>query len=204
MHPRTLLVLILLMTVPSPPAASGAELAALPLTVRVYDGTAMPATTRAKALAVAASTLADAGLDTLWRHCDPAGGGHRCDSAPSSDELLVRLVSRETAASTRVTLGEALIDRATGSGQLATIYVDRVRTRARATSADIAQLLGRAIAHELGHLLLSTASHGTDGLMRAMWSDAHIRRPRAGDWSFTRNEVALIRARRHSQIAWSE
>lgn len=204
MHPRTLLMLVPLMTAPSTVCAAGAELAAIPLTVRVYDGTRLPESARARALAVAARALAAAGLDTFWLHCDPAGAVPRCDAPPSPHELLVRLVSLQAPDTTRVTLGEALIDGATGSGHFATVYVDRVRTLARTASVEMAQLLGYAIAHELGHLLLSTAAHGRDGLMRAMWADTQIRRPRAGDWSFTTNEIAAIRARRRTRIVWSE
>ena len=35
-------------------------------------------------------------------------------------------------------------------------------------------LLGTVIAHELGHLLLSTNSHSTFGLMRANWSGKEL------------------------------
>ena len=204
MHLRTLLMLMPLLTVPSEALASGAELAAIPLTVRIYGGSRLTETTREEALAVAARALADAGIDTLWRRCDAAGPDDGCASPPSPHELIVRLVSPHTPVSTRVTLGDALVEGGTGSGQLATVYVDRVRSLARAASVEVAKLLGYAIAHELGHLLLSTTAHAPDGLMRARWSEAHIRRARTADWNFTTTEIAVIRARRRGQIVWSE
>jgi hypothetical protein len=92
-------------------------------------------------------------------------------------------------------LGEALIDPQTGGGTLATVYIDRVEWMAKQTSTDPRALLGRAIAHELGHLLMPTSGHSTRGLMRAIWSGAELRRGRARDWAFEPREVAAIRAR---------
>jgi hypothetical protein len=78
---------------------------------------------------------------------------------------------------------------------LATIYVDRVMLLAVLTGADAATLLGRAIAHEMGHLLLATNAHATHGLMRAVWSGEELRSERGSDWIFTKEEIAVIRAR---------
>ena len=69
-----------------------------------------------------------------------------------------------------------MLDTASGHGVLATIYIDRVEWLAHEAGADSRALLGRAIAHELGHLLLATTTHGPAGLMRAFWSQDEVRR----------------------------
>ena len=61
--------------------------------------------------------------------------------------------------------------------------------------ADSRVLLGSAIAHELGHLLLATTSHGPAGLMRALWSQEEVRRRYSSDWTFAPAEIAAIRRR---------
>ena len=71
-------------------------------------------------------------------------------------------------------------DRA-GIGVLATIYFDRVMWLAHEAGTDSRVLLGRAIAHELGHLLLATTTHGPVGLMRAHWSQGRHDDVRRGD-----------------------
>ena len=53
------------------------------------------------------------------------------------------------------------------TGVLATIFVDSVELIASLSEIDATLLLGRAIAHELGHLLLGTNAHSVRGLMRA-------------------------------------
>jgi hypothetical protein len=92
-------------------------------------------------------------------------------------------------------LGDALIDGTKGEGVLATIYADRVWWMAAQTGVAPQVLLGRAIAHELGHLLLATSAHGSVGLMRPIWSGSELRRSRASDWSFGAGEIAAINAR---------
>ena len=54
-----------------------------------------------------------------------------------------------------------------------------------ASTADVATLLGRAIAHELGHLLLGTPQHGRFGVMRAIWSSQMVRNSRPAEWRFS-------------------
>jgi hypothetical protein len=72
---------------------------------------------------------------------------------------------------------------------------------AAAAGIDAATLLGRAIAHELGHLLMATAAHGSHGLMRPIWSREDLRRGRGGDWMFTPQEIAAIRVRQETARA---
>ena len=77
-----------------------------------------------------------------------------------------------------MTLGDSLVDTRLRGGALATIYVNRVATLAGRCDVDVQTLLARAVAHEIGHLLLGTSAHASSGLMRAAWSQA-IAPPRA-------------------------
>jgi hypothetical protein len=97
--------------------------------------------------------------------------------------LIVRIVPAP-AATAAGSLGCAVIDLRTGAGTLATIYGDRVSLVAARTGVVEATLLGRAIAHEIGHLLLGTPQHAASGLMRAQWSDRELRNNLAADWTF--------------------
>jgi hypothetical protein len=104
-------------------------------------------------------------------------------------------------------LGDAMIDTHAHSGVLATIYFDRIEWLARQAGADGRTLLGRAIAHELGHLLMATTTHGPVGLMRAYWSQDEVRRAHPRDWSFAPGELAAMRRRaeareRDTRLAW--
>ena len=56
----------------------------------------------------------------------------------------------------------------------------------------LATIVGRVSAHEIGHLLLGTNAHASHGLMRPSWE---VQRLDRGDWDFTIEDAAAIRAR---------
>ena len=87
-------------------------------------------------------------------------------------------------------LGDALIDAQKGTGVLATVYIDRVLDLARHLDINHPTLLGRTIAHEIGHLLLATNTHSTSGLMRELWSPEELLASRADDWVLRPFEVS--------------
>ena len=95
-------------------------------------------------------------------------------------------------------MGTALVDPATGTGVLATVYVDRVERLARGSESDLGTLLGRAMAHEIGHLLMGRATHAAHGLMRPRWTRAEIARNARTDWRFDASDLRAIRGNRRS------
>ena len=144
------------------------------------------------ALNVAEATFAAASVDVVWKVCGPA----ECSTPPSPTERLVRLVRAPEGGSrdTRC-LGDALIDAQKGDRCMATVYIDRVLDLARHLEINHPTLLGRTIAHEIGHLLLATNTHSTSGLMRELWSPDELLASRADDWVLRPFEAAAIRQR---------
>ena len=59
-----------------------------------------------------------------------------------------------------------------GRGRLAYVVWPRVEAFAHAKRVPVARVLGRVIAHELGHLLLGHNAHSEEGIMRAQWNSA--------------------------------
>ena len=114
----------------------------------------------------------------------------------------MRLVRRPLQQAPRevLPLGDAHVDSSSKAGTLATIYVDAIESLAHATGCAIATLLGRVVAHEIGHLLLGTARHATIGLMRAVWTPDELKQNRPGDWVFPPRDARRLRVatqRRH-------
>ena len=93
----------------------------------------------------------------------------------------------------RFLLGDSMVDVAAGSGTLATIYVEQVETMARDAGVSDDAVMGRAIAHELGHLLLGTTAHSKRGLMRPVWRAAELARNRPSDWAIAVEDGARMR-----------
>jgi hypothetical protein len=203
MPSRHVLTLAVALTLPLP--ASAAETLWTQVTVRVYDSTGVTASGRRLALEIARSIVSATSIELIWRSCDgfatresPAvRHDDPCQAPLAPRELALRILrSRDTGQDIRsLPLGDALINVKTGAGVLATIYGDRVDWLAAQTGVDRDTLLGRAIAHELGHLLMATSSHAAHGLMRGVWSQEEIQRRHMKDWIFRPLEIAAIRAR---------
>lgn len=182
----------LLLTCTSSPAR-GAATAWTAVVVRVYDANGVMAGTNRQSLDLAGKALEAASLEIMWRMCPSPS----CEARLAPGELAIRIVRSQGPQrdSGKLPLGDAMIDTRTGIGVLATIYIDRIERLARQAGTDSRALLGRAIAHELGHLLLATTAHGPAGLMRAYWSQDEVRRGQSRDWSFAPPELAAMRRR---------
>jgi hypothetical protein len=177
-----------------PSMTQSASLGRVAVTARLYNTARVPAAVADTALAVASRAMVASHIDITWHNCAVSSA---CGTVPGPRELVIRLVRsrdlpREPAA---LVLGEAFIDTNARDAVLATIYVDRVERMAELSETDGTLLLGRAIAHEVGHLLLGTTAHSSAGLMRAKWSSGDIRRNHIADWILTREDAAAIRRR---------
>jgi hypothetical protein len=80
------------------------------------------------------------------------------------------------------------------------VYADLVEGIARRAGADAATVLGRAIAHEIGHLLLNSNAHPESGLMRAAWSQRELRGSAPAHWQFLEPEIQKMRAAAQHRI----
>ena len=160
------------------------------LGVRVYDFSSLDNPVRNSAVDEARAIVADAGVPADWHDCSH---GDAC--APESGDLIIRVIREtgQTAAGWHRALGFSVVDPAAGGGTLATIYINRVEDSARHAGADLALLLGRAIAHEVGHLILRTNEHGERGLMRAVWTEQEMARNAHDDWVFASPEQRQLR-----------
>ena len=160
------------------------------VTVRVYSATRIDARAQRAALEVAAAAFRAASVEVVWAICEHGGCNHRL----ASTDLAVRMVSSGDARPGPRPLGQALIDREKRVGVLATAFVDRTLRLSRELAIDHARLLGRTLAHEIGHLLLASTVHGT-GLMREVWSHDELLRTHQEDWVFHPSDALAIRER---------
>lgn len=199
MRHTSLFVVMAAMFAASPSTAADIDaLGDVRITIRSYDNTTLPSADRLSAIATATKILKAAGLNVEWRACEAAfvrAPEDLCTTPLGRNELALRFVMLPSSPDTNgnVALGYSLVDTHTRGGSLATVYVDRVAGLARTCRIDARSLLGRTIAHEIGHLLLGTMNHAPSGLMRAVWSAEAIRRSRAGDWLFTPREGRAMR-----------
>jgi hypothetical protein len=179
-------------------------LMAVLLVIRVFDRSGQSAMDRTAAIREANAVLEEAGIEALWIDCStgvPAGRHAVCTAPNLPGELIVRITDApETSpAATVLPLGYSLIEPAAGAGTLATVFSDRVLWLSQASKSPATRVMGRAIAHEIGHLLIGTNEHSATGLMRALWTADDLARDRADDWRFTHTDRVRLHNSRIGQ-----
>jgi hypothetical protein len=174
---------------------AGAENAdASRLIVRTFDLTGLTGKEMSAAQAAAGGILREAGLDLVWRDCSTG-----CPDSSDERHIMIRIAQAPRSAAIG-SLGYSVVDIGAESGTLATVFADRIRSTALRARVRMPLLLGRAIAHEIGHLLLGTSRHASTGLMRAFWSDEELRRDAPADWILSADVAAEVGRRVDARI----
>jgi hypothetical protein len=191
---------VLLMTSARTPASAVIDDSLL---VRIYDNAGVLLSELAAALRTTHDILRRADLSVDWVQCRARRDGPVpavCDQPLSSGDVVVRLIEGTDKEGERRALGYSLFD-ANGVSGFATVYVDRVDWLARRAQYPRAPLLGRAIAHEIGHLLLRTNAHTESGLMREVWTAEQVIRNRREDWTFSPDQNGDLRNARFATMS---
>ena len=173
----------------------------LRITVHVYNYVQVPRTVIAGAQTEAASVLSSAGLEAIWLDCTKHGDSSSPDPAGSMRSgnlnFVMNIVNRLEESYPwvhRAALGFSVIPADGEFGSTSYVSLPRVRALAAPGHVSEAKLLGLAMAHELGHLLLGTADHSYRGIMRAFWPARYFENFDASEFLFTNNQVKRLRA----------
>ena len=195
------IVAVVLMTSTRTPASAVIDDSLL---VRIYDNAGILTSELASALRTTHDILRRADLSVDWVQCRARRDGPVpavCDQPLSSSDVVVRLIEgSDKESGERRALGYSLFD-SNGISGFATVYVDRVDWLARRAQYARAPLLGRAIAHEIGHLLLRSNAHTQTGLMREVWTAEQVVRNRREDWTFSPDQNGDIRNARYAAMS---
>ena len=138
----------------------------LALTVRVYTAdTDFTTEQLAEAEAQAAKVYAEAGVTLRWVH------ESRNEESAEPGTYAVRLILLSGAKAQKVIAlqhaEDGVLGLAAGLTRSAYIFCNRVVITAGLNGISHVNMLGYAIAHELGHLVLPPNSHSSSGIMRA-------------------------------------
>ena len=124
-----------------------------------------------------------AGIDVVW-----VAGGAR---------ITIALISREQADlmhQVKDVMGYAPASGAEG-GRLAYVLDHRVVQVSAGYKSPKTVVLGAALAHEIGHLLLPSKPHSANGLMRKKWDHSDFWNARRGELLFTPEQARAMRER---------
>ena len=175
--------------------------------VRVYETGIGDIALRTAAIGRAAAIVEAAGISVEWYDCTDNGRRPVCQDARRAGNFIARLMpamavgstprqvsveALNTPTETDPPLGFAVVDPGAHTGKMATLFHDQIEAVARRTGVARSELLGRALAHEIGHLLLGVRGHSRSGIMRAVWTDDELTRDRREDWLFGPNDIQRL------------
>jgi hypothetical protein len=165
--------------------------------VKLFDDAAVGNGVLHIAEQTAASILRTASVEIVWLRCRSIDRSNMtlCEAPRGALEMHI-LPEPLTTDSHKDTLGIALLH--DGAGDRAAVFFSRSREVAArgAGGIEVAQVLGCAMAHEIGHLLLRSGTHSREGVMRSDFQTADFRKAVRHELTFTSAQCDLIRKHR--------
>jgi hypothetical protein len=157
----------------------------LRITVVIYNSEAVPERELLAGETVAGQILRQAGVEVVWRQATHA------DTSPDPLEIPLHLLSTHPPNLGPAVSGFAIL---MPEGSYAGISYPAVKRTAHTLQTDDPTILGAVMAHELGHVLLGTRDHSSNGLMVMRFGPREIAAAHHGELLFYRSEARRIRA----------
>jgi hypothetical protein len=181
---------------PSSSESSGSR-----ITIWIYNYAHVPDRTLCQGEKELAGILEQAEVRVDWVSCPSRPEEIRADSPcqerMEADEVALTIAphaERSATAPSDTYLGSAQIFTNGQFGHYAYVYFDRVMETAHRMSASLPDVLACVAAHEIGHLLLRSAAHATQGLMGARWDSSDLHLAAWGRLGFTAQQAKRIQA----------
>lgn len=134
------------------------------LVLHVDDYARIPSDVLAQAEREAARVYEAAGVRVVWIHGDDEAerdtGGRHFRVLLLDTQMMHRKTGMEG-------IGPDVLGTAASGTDRAWVFTQRIIERSLSSGHEPAQLIGRVMAHEIGHLLLHPGSHSPKGIMRA-------------------------------------
>ena len=161
------------------------------MTVRVYNYAGVSVRELSLAQSAASSVFRESGVEITWYDCGPsvnADADPFC-SASTSFAIFNLRICKSCMSFLKQPEHEV---RGFTTGQTATISTDWASVLPTTHYLSSELILGRVIAHELGHILLGPG-HSAAGIMRAQWINEDIDPGKLGLLIFTREQGKQMR-----------
>ena len=173
----------------------------LQLGVRFYNYARISDAEVGAAEKVVARAFTNSGIRLEWTSCitnqgTPGSVPSPCDATARSSDVVLYFVGplEELFGSVDYSaLGYSIVPEANALATMAYVSYPRIQKLSAATSVQVAELLGLAVAHEMGHLLFGSCNHANQGIMRANWRLKDIEQ-RGWELNFTREQSQRLHA----------
>ena len=167
----------------------------LEITVYVYNVAQVPHGMLRSAEHSASKIFEVAGLGTTWR--EPSSKREDLEAGLRGDPWIQTNIALKIY--TQPMIKELPLDEGALGFVLrfetnsAVILYDRVQNLASFKRTDITSILGIAIAHEIGHLLLRSSEHSSQGIMRRNWPSTDLQSAAQARLRFTAEQSQRMR-----------
>lgn len=168
-----------------------------PILVLVHNYAGVEPTVLKRAERSAARVLGTGGVQVNWLDCSQAAeASQQCQDPPNPSALVLHILpSRATRrAAPPGSLGFAVPPEPGQFGSFVGVFCDRVE-RLSSHGFNEPVILGYAMAHEIGHLLLDVEGHSETGVMKAEWHRKELEQAVNGTLGF--NAVQRSRIKRN-------
>lgn len=128
-------------------------------------------------------------LRLTWINCPSAVNSGSCSIHEGPTDLILRVLATALPQTPADALGTMAMS---PYGNCAFVFYDRI-VACRTYRTWIYQVLGRAMAHEIIHLLLPSSGHSASGLMRARWSTEDLQFDNQSGIGLSTRSIELIR-----------
>jgi len=165
--------------------------------VNVYDDAHVSPQVLTQAVRDATRIFQKIGVDTVWMECRSSKADtertSECRPPSGPTVLAVRIVPWSSRRGQAV-FGAAFLS-PEGQGTYCDVFYDSVNKLHRDWHITPSRVLGHALAHEVGHLLLGTNAHSRIGIMRPNWQGEELRHIEMGVLLFTPDQGQTIRTK---------
>ena len=167
----------------------------LSLTIIVDNYSQASAAVLARAENEAGRIFGRAGLSAVWLNCSTGQVSvdtqPSCHKAVEATDVRLRILPAHVRDKFQGTVFGFAVHPV-----LASVYYEHVVRLAKTDDAEfeLPIILGCAIAHEIGHLLLGPNNHSADGIMRAKWERKQVEQTMCGTLLFTSQQSKVIQA----------
>ena len=181
-------------------AAGAAQGQPSTLTVRVLDNAELPRDTLRQAVLGAQGIFRWAGVEMEWLPCSPSmeaeGQDMRCHQGQKKGDMNLGIAPRSMEGAfpiSRWALGLAMPAPEGRPASHAFVFYGRVEDFGKRIGYPVGLLLGAAIAHEVGHLLIGP-EHTAGGIMRANWKKQSMAEAARGQLRFSTEQAVRLQA----------
>lgn len=183
---------------PAQSSLAAGEQTGLKLTVRVYNYAQASSSTLVRAKHECEKIFRAVRVETEWRDCPTSAGQNQanleCRQPLGPAEVVLRLMPRS--ASAKGALRDTAFGYADG-GILASVFYYHIEDLAKGyddNPSEIPVILGYAMSHEIGHLLLGSNSHSPTGIMCGNWDRRLVQKALWNRLQFTPAQAEMMRA----------